>query len=151
MISFLEEKDEVTISDYVIYKTQVWNAPNDVVLKTTSYYYYAGWTQPTTSNVDTIIAETYPSASGSTTTHTAGKKTISKSTMDYTSNTLYNSNAKATYYVLVPTGHAIYDSLNNNVITSTFTSQGNITVGNQTHTVYASNATSRNINSIIIK
>ena len=33
-ISFLEEKDEVTISDYVIYKTYVWNDPNDVVLKT---------------------------------------------------------------------------------------------------------------------
>ena len=71
--------------------------------------------------------------------------------MDYTSNTLYNANAKATYYVLVPTGHAIYDSLNNNVIASTFTSKGNITVGNQTHTVYASNSTSRGINAIIIK
>ena len=32
-ISFLEEKDLLTISDYVIYKTQVWNAPNDVVGK----------------------------------------------------------------------------------------------------------------------
>ena len=46
-ISFLEEKDEVTISDYVIYKTQVWNAPNDVVLKTDTpdtpiYYWYVG-------------------------------------------------------------------------------------------------------------
>ncbi len=43
-ISFLEEKDEVTISDYVIYKTQVWNAPNDVVLKTETptYYWYVG-------------------------------------------------------------------------------------------------------------
>ena len=124
----------------------VWNAPNDV-----AYYYYAGWTQPTASNVDTIIAETYPAESGSTTIHTAGKKTTSKSTMDYTSNTLYNANAKATYYVLVPTGHAIYDSLNNNVIASTFTSKGNITVGGQTHTVYASNGTSRNIGAIIIK
>ena len=117
----------------------------------TSYYYYAGWTLPTTSNVDSIIAETYPASSGSSTNNTAGKKTTSKSTMDYTSNTLYNANSKATYYVLVPTGHAIYDSLNNNVIASTFTSQGNITVGNQTHTIYASNSTSRNINAIIIK
>ena len=71
--------------------------------------------------------------------------------MDYTSNTLYNGNEKINYYVLVPTGHAIYDSLNNNVIASTFTSEGNITVGNQTHTIYISNSTSRNINSIIIK
>ncbi len=118
--------------------------------QTTTYYYYAGWTLPTTSNVDTIIAETYPAASGSSTNHTAGKKTTSKSTMDYTSNTLYNANAKATYYVLVPTGHAIYDSLNNNVL-EIFTSKGNITVGNQTHTIYASNLTSRNIGAIIIK
>lgn len=33
-IDFLDEKDAATISGYVIYKTQVWNAPNDVVLKT---------------------------------------------------------------------------------------------------------------------
>ena len=124
---------------------------NRTAIQQTNYYYYAGWTLPTASNVDTIIAETYPTSSGSSTTHTAGKKTTSKSTMDYTSNTLYNANVKATYYVLVPTGHAIYDSLNNNVIASTFTSRGNITVGNQTHTIYASNSTSRNINAIIIK
>ena len=36
--SFLDEKDEATISGYVIYKTQVWNAPNDVVLKTEPAY-----------------------------------------------------------------------------------------------------------------
>ena len=117
----------------------------------TTYYYYAGWTLPTVSNVDTIITETYPAESGSSTMNIAGKKTTSKSTMDYTSNTLYNTNAKVTYYVLVPTGHAIYDSLNNNVSNSAFTSSGNIIVGNQTHTIYAYNSTSRNINAIIIK
>ena len=35
---FLDEKDAATISGYVIYKTQVWNAPNDVVLKTEPAY-----------------------------------------------------------------------------------------------------------------
>ena len=50
-ISFLEEKDETTISGCVIYKTQVWNAPNDVVLKTEQeYYWYVGTTQPTAVN-----------------------------------------------------------------------------------------------------
>lgn len=40
---FLEEKDETTVSGYVIYKTQVWNASNDVVLKTEQvYYWYVG-------------------------------------------------------------------------------------------------------------
>lgn len=37
-IDFLDEKDAATISGYVIYKTQVWNAPNDVVLKTVARY-----------------------------------------------------------------------------------------------------------------
>lgn len=117
----------------------------------TSYYYYAGWTLPTESNVDIIINETYPAESGSTTINPAGKKTTSKSIMDYTSNTLHNANAKATYYVLVPTGHAIYDPLDNNVVEDFFTSKGNITIGNQTHTIYAYNGTSRNIGAIIIK
>ena len=33
-IDFLDEIDAATISGHVIYKTQVWNAPNNVVLKT---------------------------------------------------------------------------------------------------------------------
>ena len=119
----------------------------------TTYYYYAGWTLPTESNVDTIITETYPPDSSSSTTNFAGKKTTSKSTMDYTTNNLYNSNEKTNYYVLVPPNHAIYDSLGNNIISNdiTFTSQGTITVGNQTHTIYKSNNTSRGINAIIIR
>ena len=73
--------------------------------------------------------------------------------MDYLSNTLYNATAKTNYYVLVPTGHAIYDQLNNNISGNdiTFTTVGTITVGNQTHTVYKSKDTSRGINAIIIK
>ncbi|MBQ9169273.1 MAG: hypothetical protein IJ148_00410 [Bacteroidaceae bacterium] len=117
----------------------------------TTYYYYAGWTLPTASNVDAIINETYPAGYGVSNSNTAGKKTTSKSTMDYLSNTLYNANEKINYYVLVPTGHGIYDSLNNNVSNSAFTSQGNITVGNQIHTIYKSTDTSRYINAIIIK
>ena len=71
--------------------------------------------------------------------------------MDYSSNTLYNSKEKTNYYVLVPTAQSIYDSLKNDVSDSAFTSQGNITVGNQTHTIYKSTSTSRNINAIIIR
>lgn len=117
----------------------------------TTYYYYAGWTLPTVSNVDNIINETYPADYEVSNSNTAGKKTTSKSSMDYLINTLYNTNEKTYYYVLVPTGHSIYDSLNNNVSNSAFTSQGNITVGNQIHTIYKSTATSRYINAIIIK
>ena len=115
------------------------------------YYYYAGWTLPTSSNVDTIINEKYPASDVDSNLTTAGKKTTSKSSMDYSSNTLYNSKEKTNYYVLVPTGQSIYDILDTNISNSTFTSQGNITVGNQTHTIYKSNATSRNINAIIIR
>ena len=122
--------------------------------ETTYYYYYAGWTLPTASNVDIIITETYPTSSSDSTQHAAGKKTTSKSTMDYTSINLYNANQKTNYYVLVPSNHAIYDSLGNNIITEdsiVFTLQGTIIVGNQTHTIYKSNDTSRNIGSIIIR
>lgn len=115
------------------------------------YYYYAGWTLPTSSNVDTIINEKYAVSDVDSNLNTAGKKTTSKSTMDYSINTLYNANEKTNYYVLVPAGHSIYDILDTNISDSTFTSQGNIVVGNQTHTIYKSNSTSRNINAIIIK
>lgn len=116
-----------------------------------AWYYYAGWTLPTADNVETIINETYPAESGSSVMNTAGKKTTSISSMDYTTNNLYNANAKATYYVLVPTGQAIYDVLGTNVSSTAFISQGTITVGNQIHTVYKSDDTSRYIGAIIIR
>ena len=115
------------------------------------YYYYAGWTLPTSSNVDTIINEKYAVSDEDSNLNTAGKKTTSKSSMDYSSNTLYNSKEKTNYYVLVPAGQSIYDVLDTNISDSTFTSQGNITVGNQTHTIYQSNVTSRSINAIKIE
>ena len=115
------------------------------------YYYYAGWTLPTSSNVDTIINEKYAVSDVDSNLNTAGKKTTSKSSMDYSSNTLYNVNGKRNYYVLVPVGQSIYDILGNDVSDSTFTSQGNITVGNQPHTIYQSNSTSRSINAIKIR
>ena len=120
----------------------------------TIYYYYVGWTLPTESNVDTIITETYPTDRGSSTFNVAGKKTTSKSSFSLASVNLYNSTAKTNYYVLVPTGHAIYDTVFNTVMSSNtdaFTSQGNITVGNQIHTIYKSVSTTRNITSIEIK
>ena len=115
------------------------------------YYYYAGWTLPTSSNVDTIINEKYAVSDVDSNLNTAGKKTTSKSSMDYSSNTLYNSKEKTNYYVLVPAGQSIYDSLKNDVSNSAFASNGHITVGNQTHTIYKSTSTSRNISAIIIR
>ena len=116
------------------------------------YYYYAGWTLPTASNVDTIITETYPTSSSDATQHAAGKKTTSKSSFSLASINLYYSVAKTNFYVLVPTGHAIYDTVFGQQLGSdSFTSEGTITVGNQIHTIYKSVETSRNITSIEIK
>ena len=43
IVDFLDEKDETTISDYVIYKTQAWSGANDVTLKQEQeYYWYVG-------------------------------------------------------------------------------------------------------------
>ena len=115
------------------------------------YYYYAGWTLPTSSNVDTIINEKYAVSDVDSNLNTAGKKTTSKSSMDYSINTLYNANRKTNYYVLVPTGQSIYDSFHNDVSNSAFASNGHITVGNKTHTIYKSTSTSRSINAIKIE
>jgi hypothetical protein len=118
----------------------------------TAYYYYAGWTLPTVDNVDEIINETYPASSSDNTQHAAGKKTTTKSSFSLASVNLYNSEAKTYYYVLVPTGQAIYDTVfNQQMGIKSFTSQGTITVGNQTHTIYKSVDTTRNIGSIEIK
>lgn len=117
----------------------------------TAFYYYAGWTLPTVDNVDEIINETYPTSSTDTTPHAAGKKTTSKSSFSLASINLYNSTAKTNYYVLVPKGQAIYDTVFGLPMgTDSFTSQGTITVGNQTHTIYKSVDTTRNIGSIEI-
>ena len=118
----------------------------------TVYYYYAGWTLPSTSNVDTIINETYPTSSSDNTQHPAGKKTTSKSSFNLASVNLYNSSAKTNYYVLVPTDQAIYDTVFGlQMGIDSFTSQGTITVGTQIHTIYKSVDTTRNIGSIEIK
>lgn len=59
-IDFLEEKDATTISGYVIYKTQALNAPNDVVLKTqTVYYWYVGYNQDAYDNPETFKDNMY--------------------------------------------------------------------------------------------
>ena len=115
------------------------------------YYYYAGWTLPTSSNVNSIINEKYPASDIDSNLNTAGKKTIKKESMEYSSNTLYNANEKTNYYVLVPAGHNIYDSLGNDISNSTFSYNGHITVGHQTHKIYKSTSTSRSINAIIIR
>ena len=152
----VKTEDTSTISGYKITSTGGRIAKGgDILIKITDapmYYYYIGWTLPTASNVDTIITETYPTSSSDATQHAAGKKTTSKSSFSLATVNLYYSVAKTNYYVLVPTGHAIYDTVFGLQMGSdSFTSEGTITVGNQIHTIYKSVGTTRNIGSIEIK
>ena len=149
--------DITTIPGYKIFETAVGTAnTGSIKIRITDapvyYYYYIGWTLPTASNVDTIITETYPTSSSDATQHAAGKKTTSKSSFSLATVNLYYSVAKTNYYLLVPTGHAIYDTVfGQQMGSASFTSQGTITVGNQIHTIYKSVGTTRNITSIEIK
>jgi hypothetical protein len=114
------------------------------------YYWYAGWTEPTAANIGEIINETYPASKTSTTMNPAGKTATSTDgvIMDYNTAKLYNTSANIQYYVVVPNGQGIYDSLGNAMHTSTvaFTNVGTFT----NHTIYKSVPNGRSI-SIIIK
>ena len=121
------------------------------VKEQTKYYWYAGWTEPTAANIATIINETYPSAKGSTTMNPAGKTATSTSgiIMDYTVANLYNANAKAQYYFVVPNGQGIYDILGTklHLDDAAFTVHSSTAIAN--HTIYISTPTGRTISAII--
>ncbi len=52
----MKQIDKNALIDWEKYKEDVWNAPNDVVLKTEiTYYWYAGQTQPTSMNSRTDV------------------------------------------------------------------------------------------------
>lgn len=117
----------------------------------TKYYWYAGWTIPTAENIATIVNEKYPNAKGSTTMNPAGKTATSTSgiIMDYTVANLYNANAKAQYYFVVPNGQGIYDILGTklHLDDAAFTVHSSTAIAN--HTIYISTPTGRTISAII--
>ena len=121
------------------------------VKEQTKYYWYAGWTEPTAANIATIVNEKYPSAKGSTTMNPAGKTATSTSgiIMDYTVANLYNANAKAQYYFVVPNGQGIYDILGTklHLDDAAFTVHSSTAIAN--HTIYISTPTGRTISAII--
>lgn len=125
-------------------------AKNNGVAEKTKYYWYAGWTEPTASNIATIINEEYPESKTSTTMNPAGKSATSTNgvIMNYNTAKLYNTSANIQYYVVVPNGQGIYDALGNAMHTSAvaFTNVGTFT----NHTIYKSVPSARSI-SIIIK
>lgn len=116
-ISFLDEKDEITISDYVIYKTQVWDAPNDVVLKTATpnVYFSIGTTKVTPDN--------YTTANNATTNIPAS--------------ITYESTERNYHYILIPANKTITIVDDADDAPINFTEQTDIQIPN--HKVYKTN------------
>jgi hypothetical protein len=123
------------------------------VKEPTKYYWYAGWTIPTAENIATIVNETYPASKTSTTMNPAGKTANSTDgvIMDYNAANIYNKATNVQYYVVVPNGQGIYDSLGTklHLDDAAFTIYSSTAIAN--HTIYVSSSTSRIIDVIIKK
>ena len=116
-INFMEEKDESTISGYVIYKTQVWNDATELTLKTGEIkYYFSIGTTP-------ITADNYTTANNATTT--------------IPTTTTYSSTQRNYHYILIPSNKTmtIVDDYDNAPIN--ITEQTSISIPN--HKVYKTN------------
>ncbi len=125
------------------------------------YYWYAGWTEPTEANIGELVKKQLPTNSTQTAFANAGKTSTTTSgvTVDLLNSKLYDDvylnaapadRVMRNYYVVVPNGHGIYDSLGNTVhlpSDNTFTIVGTFT----NHTIYRKNDASISIGAIIIK
>ena len=85
-----------------------------------TYYWYAGWTEPTEANIATIVNETYPKAKDSAEMNPAGKTstTLTGQEMNFTTNPLYDQEGRDTgnekyYYIVVPNGYGILQTTAN--------------------------------------
>lgn len=117
-------------------------AKNNGVAEKTKYYWYAGWSEPTASNIATIVNETYPNANKSTVYNPAGKTstTLAGTVMDFSVNPIYdqeaiNNKQKRYYYIVVPNGYGIYSTGLNMFVhndSGTFNKIGEFT----NHTIY---------------
>ena len=130
-ISFLEEKDEITISNYVIYKTQVLDASSTVTLKTeTVYYWYAGQTQPTSLTFDpTVDDENFTNNKW----HTLGTATTIGKTMT-------GGTSGLDWYVAVPTAVGLKPTATDlSTPDTSWNDIGIITINNISYTVWRPN------------
>lgn len=123
------------------------------------YYYYAGWDCPTSVEGDeetslvNLINKTYPRSKSDNTQNKAGGEIVGDLTTFkyeyYSPNNLYNSASLTNYFVAVPNGLSIYDSLGGDLLGSAFDETPVKVFDN--HKVYKSTDTSRNINAIEIR
>lgn len=101
----------------------------------TKYYWYVGWTKPTSlSHLQTLAVESESSHGGSTTS-ASGAKLLTNSTPI----TNPAGIRRDFYYVVIPTGYEIYDSTlpNDPITNNSFTPVTDVIIDN--HKIYQSN------------
>ncbi len=121
------------------------------------YYWYIGWTKPTSlSHLQTLVAaaDSKSSLGGSTSNpgpSGSSNKLLTNSTeiWNYIDDT-YTTTKNAPVYVVIPTGYEIYDvTLQNQPITDTsFTPITDVTIAN--HEIYTFNDTTRSFGGLEI-
>lgn len=151
--NFSEEIDAITISGYVIYKTQVWNEFTTITLKTpTTYYWYVGQSNPKEmTSISPIVNDNT----------SEGWRLIGTSVPTYTmSNPLWNGQVNeivfdnyndVTAYIALPnTTIKLRDGLGNDA-TSQMVSKGTKTIDGVTYTIYqnSSNVMSYSLNGLV--
>lgn len=119
-------------------------AKNNGVAEKTKYYWYEGWTKPTSSNIATLVSNADGVSSRGAVVTSLDATELVKST-----ETIRNS-SKANKYVVIPTGYKIYDiTLNIDVTNTSFTEVTDELIPN--HKVYTFNDPTRISTSIYIR
>lgn len=99
-------------------------AKNNGVAEKTKYYWYAGWTEPTASNIATIINEADGKAGAYIGTQLGTySKTNPLAMIEYFDESKYDN-----YYVVVPEGIKLYDSEGDATLEDQYTPVTNISI-----------------------
>lgn len=111
----------------------------------TKYYWYVGWTKPTSlDHLKTLATGTHNGNSlGGETSKSSGEKLLTNSPE-------INNPTNTLYYVVIPSGYNIYDAtLPNDPITNdSFSEVTDVTIAN--HKVYVNNDTARSVSGLEI-
>ena len=120
-------------------------AKNNGVAEKTKYYWYVGWTKPTSlDHLKTLATGTHNGNSlGGETSKSSVEKLLTNSPE-------INNSTNTFYYVVIPSGYNIYDAtLPNDPITNdSFSEVTDVTIAN--HKVYVNNDTSRSVSGLEI-
>lgn len=115
-------------------------AKNNGVAEKTKYYWYVGWTKPTSlDHLKTLATGTHNGNSlGGETSKSSGEKLLTNSPE-------INNSTNTLYYVVIPSGYNIYDATlpNDPITNNSFSEVTDVTIAN--HKVYVNNDTSRSV------